>query len=306
MYFEGCLPIEEMARRGRETLAYGPLQAGRARRTRGPVARPHAVVQLRQEDARGTLWNLVGCQTKLRVGEQKRIFRMLPGLGRGRLRALRFDPSQHLRERAGPARRADLAAEGAPGVFLAGRWRASRATSSPRRSGSWSASIVAHAQQLGAPARRAARGDRPRRLAAASAERGRQAHFQPMNVNYGLFPPLSAGRTATDRSPGRAPSRSCPSARRTRSSRERCGPSRTFPRRAAAPPSYGASRPGRFFVHVSATSSAASSSTSSSTSPEGAAHELDPGRRVASGASRIERGPLAAHATEPTSRTCAS
>ena len=68
MYFEGCLPIEEMARRGRDTLAFGPLK---------PVGlldprtgrRPHAVVQLRQEDQHGTLWNLVGCQTKMRVGE---------------------------------------------------------------------------------------------------------------------------------------------------------------------------------------------------------------------------------------------
>src|SRR6266481_9846264 len=77
-YFEGCLPIEVMAERGRDTLAYGPMK---------PVGlldprtgrRPHAVVQLRQEDKQGALYSLVGFQTKLRQGEQKRIFRTLPG-----------------------------------------------------------------------------------------------------------------------------------------------------------------------------------------------------------------------------------
>lgn len=78
-YFEGCLPIEEMARRGRDTLRFGPLK---------PVGLPdprsgreaHAVVQLRREDRTGQMWNLVGFQTRLRVPEQKRVFAMVPGL----------------------------------------------------------------------------------------------------------------------------------------------------------------------------------------------------------------------------------
>jgi methylenetetrahydrofolate--tRNA-(uracil-5-)-methyltransferase len=78
-YFEGCLPIEEMARRGRETLRFGPLK---------PVGlpdprtgrEPHAVVQLRREDQAGQMWNLVGFQTRLRIPEQQRVFRSLPGL----------------------------------------------------------------------------------------------------------------------------------------------------------------------------------------------------------------------------------
>jgi methylenetetrahydrofolate--tRNA-(uracil-5-)-methyltransferase len=78
-YFEGCLPIEEMARRGRETLRFGPLK---------PVGlpdprtgrEPHAVVQLRREDQAGQMWNLVGFQTRLRIPEQRRVFRSLPGL----------------------------------------------------------------------------------------------------------------------------------------------------------------------------------------------------------------------------------
>ena len=78
-YFEGCMPIEEMARRGRETLRFGPMKpvglvdpaAGR---------RPYAVVQLRMEDRSGRMWNLVGFQTRLRYPEQQRIFRTIPGL----------------------------------------------------------------------------------------------------------------------------------------------------------------------------------------------------------------------------------
>jgi methylenetetrahydrofolate--tRNA-(uracil-5-)-methyltransferase len=79
-YFEGCLPVEEMARRGRETLRFGPMK---------PVGlpdprtgrEPHAVVQLRREDRAGQMWNLVGFQTRLRIPEQLRVFRMIPGLG---------------------------------------------------------------------------------------------------------------------------------------------------------------------------------------------------------------------------------
>src|SRR5499427_6242650 len=78
-YFEGCLPVEEMARRGRETLRFGPMK---------PVGlpdprtgrEPHAVVQLRREDKAGQMWNLVGFQTRLRIPEQQRVFRQIPGL----------------------------------------------------------------------------------------------------------------------------------------------------------------------------------------------------------------------------------
>ncbi len=78
-YFEGCLPIEVMAERGRETLRYGPMKpVGLTDPRTG--RQPHAVVQLRQDNALGTLWNMVGFQTKLKYGEQSRIFRMIPGL----------------------------------------------------------------------------------------------------------------------------------------------------------------------------------------------------------------------------------
>ncbi|MBE9126411.1 FADH(2)-oxidizing methylenetetrahydrofolate--tRNA-(uracil(54)-C(5))-methyltransferase TrmFO [Coleofasciculus sp. LEGE 07081] len=81
-FFEGCLPIEEMARRGEDTMRYGPLKpVGLFDPRLGEGAeRPYAVVQLRQEDKAGQLWNMVGFQTNLRWGEQKRVFRLIPGL----------------------------------------------------------------------------------------------------------------------------------------------------------------------------------------------------------------------------------
>jgi len=79
-YFEGCLPIEVMASRGAETLRYGPFKPIGLTNPHNPTIKPHAVLQLRQDNALGTLFNLVGCQTKMRYGEQRRIFRMVPGL----------------------------------------------------------------------------------------------------------------------------------------------------------------------------------------------------------------------------------
>lgn len=90
-FFEGCLPIEELARRGEDTMRYGPLKPvglfdarlGDFRDPANKSKRPYGVVQLRQEDKAGQLWNMVGFQTNLRWGEQKRVFRMIPGLEQG-------------------------------------------------------------------------------------------------------------------------------------------------------------------------------------------------------------------------------
>ena len=87
-FFEGCLPIEELAKRGEDTMRYGPLKPvglfdsrlGDFRAPENKDKRPYAVVQLRQEDKAGQLWNMVGFQTNLRWGEQKRVFRLIPGL----------------------------------------------------------------------------------------------------------------------------------------------------------------------------------------------------------------------------------
>ena len=79
-YFDGCLPIEVMAERGRETLRHGPMKPFGLTNPRAPDAKPYAVVQLRQDNKLGTLFNMVGFQTKLKHGEQVRIFRSIPGL----------------------------------------------------------------------------------------------------------------------------------------------------------------------------------------------------------------------------------
>jgi methylenetetrahydrofolate--tRNA-(uracil-5-)-methyltransferase len=78
-FFEGCLPVEQIAKRGRQSLAFGPMRPVGLRDPR-TGRRPHAVVQLRQDNLAGTLYSLVGFQTNLRWGEQKRVFRMIPGL----------------------------------------------------------------------------------------------------------------------------------------------------------------------------------------------------------------------------------
>jgi methylenetetrahydrofolate--tRNA-(uracil-5-)-methyltransferase len=86
-YYEGCLPIEVLAERGRDTLAFGPLKPAGLKDPR-TGERPHAVLQLRREDAQGQALNLVGCQTRMTWGEQKRVFRTIPALRRARF--LRF------------------------------------------------------------------------------------------------------------------------------------------------------------------------------------------------------------------------
>ncbi|MET0272215.1 MAG: methylenetetrahydrofolate--tRNA-(uracil(54)-C(5))-methyltransferase (FADH(2)-oxidizing) TrmFO, partial [Phenylobacterium sp.] len=79
-YFDGCLPIEVMAERGRETLRWGPMKPIGLTNPRDPLVKAHAIVQLRQDNALGTLWNMVGFQTKLKHAAQTEVFRMIPGL----------------------------------------------------------------------------------------------------------------------------------------------------------------------------------------------------------------------------------
>ncbi len=107
-YFEGCMPVEEMARRGRETLRFGPMKPVGLRDPRtGREA--YAIAQLRMEDRGGRMWNLVGFQTRLRTREQQRVFRMIPGpRGRG-VPALGFRALQLVRERGGGPNEASVA-----------------------------------------------------------------------------------------------------------------------------------------------------------------------------------------------------
>lgn len=118
-FFEMCLPIEELARRGERTLAFGPMRpVGLIDPSTG--RRPYAVVQLRQENKAGTLWGLVGFQTRLKWGEQKRIFRMIPGLEHAEF--VRFGVvHRNIYVNAPRVLDVGLQVRGHPGLFLAGQ-----------------------------------------------------------------------------------------------------------------------------------------------------------------------------------------
>jgi len=186
-YFEGCLPIEVMAARGEETLRFGPMKPVGLQDPRSS-ARPHAVVQLRQDNALGTLWNMVGFQTKLKHGEQTRIFRMIPGLENaqfarlGGLHRNTFLNSPRLldgvlRMKARPQMRFAGQVTGVEGYvesaaigLLAGRFAAAEM----------------HGEAIAPPPGTTALGALLHHITAGADEKT----FQPMNVNFGLFPDL--------------------------------------------------------------------------------------------------------------------
>jgi methylenetetrahydrofolate--tRNA-(uracil-5-)-methyltransferase len=190
LYFEGCLPIEEMARRGPATLRFGPMKA--AGLTDPRTGRwPHAVVQLRHEDKRGTIFNLVGFQTKLRQADQQRIFRSLPGMSEA-VFARYGSVHRNTFVNAPRVLNADLSLRGRPNVLLAGQMAGVEGYVESAALG-FMAAQFAHARLRGTtaaePAPETAHGAL---LAHLRAER---AHgFQPTNVNFGLFPPLDVGR----------------------------------------------------------------------------------------------------------------
>ena len=191
-YFEGCLPIEVMAERGRETLRFGPLKPVGLTNPHAPDVKPHAVVQLRRDNALGTLFNIVGFQTKMKYGAQADVFRMIPGLEEarfarlggihrntflnsprlldGRMR-LKADPRLRF---AGQVTGVEGYVESAAMGLLAGR--------------------LAAAERLGRAV------ETPPNTTAIGAllnhiTGGAEAStFQPMNVNFGLFPPLEDAR----------------------------------------------------------------------------------------------------------------
>jgi methylenetetrahydrofolate--tRNA-(uracil-5-)-methyltransferase len=188
LYFEGCLPIEEMARRGRDTLAYGPMKPVGLTDPRTGT-RPHAVLQLRQEDKRGVLYNLVGFQTKLRIGEQQRILRSLPGLGEAVF--ARYGSVHRNTYVNAPLRLTrDLQVRTRPGLRLAGQMAGVEGYVESAALG-FLAGVFAACEALGEaappPPETTAHGALLNHLQTADPK-----HFQPMNVNYGLFPPLDA------------------------------------------------------------------------------------------------------------------
>ncbi len=188
-YFEGCLPIEVMAERGPETLRFGPMKpVGLTDPRTG--RRPHAVVQLRQDNALGTLYNLVGFQTKLRHGEQARVFRMIPGLERaefarlGGLHRNTFINSPRLLD-------AELRLKVAPHVRMAGQITGCEGYVESAAVGLVAGRLAAAettGRKLALPPEETAHGSLIRHITGGADA----ATFQPMNVNFGLFPPLPA------------------------------------------------------------------------------------------------------------------
>ncbi|WP_308915193.1 methylenetetrahydrofolate--tRNA-(uracil(54)-C(5))-methyltransferase (FADH(2)-oxidizing) TrmFO [Jannaschia sp. LMIT008] len=189
-FFDGCLPIEVMAARGRETLRHGPMKPVGLTNPHAPDAKPHAVVQLRRDNALGTLYNIVGFQTKMKYGAQAAVLRMIPGLEDARFARLGgihrntfinsptlLDDRMRLRSRpnirfAGQITGVEGYVESAAMGLLAGRMAAAEMTGTalpPVPQTTAMGALLMHITG-GADART----------------------FQPMNVNFGLFPPVDA------------------------------------------------------------------------------------------------------------------
>jgi methylenetetrahydrofolate--tRNA-(uracil-5-)-methyltransferase len=198
-YFDGCLPVEVMAERGRDTLRFGPMKPVGLSNPHEGGRRPYAVVQLRQDNALGTLWNMVGFQTKLKHAEQVRVFRMIPGLESAefaRLGGLHrntfldsprlLDPLLRLKAEprlrfAGQITGVEGYVESAAVGLLAGRFAA--------------AERLGHAPA--APPPTTALGALIAHITGGHVSEGKHS-FQPMNVNFGLFPPMETPERGPD------------------------------------------------------------------------------------------------------------
>ena len=187
IYFEGCMPIEELARRGPQTLAFGPMRPVGLTDPRSG-RRPHAVVQLRQDDRRATLYSLVGFQTKMTHPEQRKVLRLIPGLERAefvRLGSLHRNTFIHSPTLLRPT----LELAGRTGWFFAGQLIGVEGYVESAVSGLL-AGVNAGRTHRGrgcvAPPSTTALGS----LLAYVTDRSRK-DFQPMNANYGLFPPIA-------------------------------------------------------------------------------------------------------------------
>ncbi len=185
-FFEGCLPIEELARRGKETLCFGPMKpVGLTDPRTGK--RPHAVVQLRREDAAGAMYSLVGFQTRMRRGEQQRIFRMIPGLGQAEF--LRYGSVHRNTYIASPLLLTPtLQFRGDPGLLFAGQLIGvegyTESVGAGLLAGLNAARLLTGAPPVVPP---------PETLLGAILRYVTEAaapDFAPMNVNFGLLPPL--------------------------------------------------------------------------------------------------------------------
>ncbi len=189
-YFEGCLPIEVMAERGEEVLAHGPMKPVGLEDPRTGL-RPHAVVQLRREDAAGTAWNLVGFQTRLTWPEQRRIFReFLPGLAAAEFLRL-GQVHRNTFVEAPRVLSADLSLRDRPDLFLAGQLTGVEGYVESAACGHLAARAILDrlaGRPFRAPPEATAMGALHRHLTGAARPPGTE--YQPSNVIYALFPPL--------------------------------------------------------------------------------------------------------------------
>lgn len=185
-YFEGCLPAEEMARRGRDTLRFGPMKPVGLKDPR-TGREPYAVVQLRREDKAGQMWNLVGFQTRLRIPEQKRVFGLIPGLENAEfLRYGSIHRNSYVNSPAvlGPG----LTLKDDPRVFIAGQITGVEGYTESLGTGIMAGINLAralHGEEPAVPPPTTMLGGLYRYLHDADPK-----HFQPMNANFGLLDPL--------------------------------------------------------------------------------------------------------------------
>ena len=196
-YFEACLPIEVMAERGRETLRYGPMKPVGLTNPHQPDVKAHAIVQLRQDNGLGTLWNMVGFQTKLKYGAQTEVLRMIPGLENAQFARLGgihrntfinspklLDDRLRLKSMprirfAGQITGVEGYVESAAMGLLAGRFAAAERLNKP----------------MDVPPPTTALGALITHITGGHLEG--KATFQPMNVNFGLFPPADPDEVQT-------------------------------------------------------------------------------------------------------------
>jgi methylenetetrahydrofolate--tRNA-(uracil-5-)-methyltransferase len=190
-YFDGCLPIEVMAERGRETLRHGPMKPVGLTNAHNPTVKAHAIVQLRQDNALGTLWNMVGFQTKLKHGAQAEIFRTIPGLEKavfarlGGLHRNTFLNSPRLLD-------AQLRLKADPRLRFAGQVTGVEGYVESAAVGLLAGRFAA-AERLGRtllpPPPTTALGALVGHITGGHLDAGARS-FQPMNINYGLLPPV--------------------------------------------------------------------------------------------------------------------
>jgi methylenetetrahydrofolate--tRNA-(uracil-5-)-methyltransferase len=210
-YFDGCLPIEVMAERGRETLRHGPMKPVGLTNAHAPNVKPYAVVQLRQDNALGTLFNIVGFQTKLKYGEQARIFRLIPGLEKaefarlGGLHRNTFLNSPRLLDAA-------LRLKAAPRLRFAGQITGCEGYVESAAIGLIAGRLAA-AERVGKalppPPPTTAIGALLNHITGGHIEAidAGPRSFQPMNINFGLFPPIAESRIDDDGKRLRGPER---------------------------------------------------------------------------------------------------